>query len=153
MTISDLSGLDQLRLLTGLEEAPPNIGGLLGFETVALETGHVEFALTTRPDFANPMGAVHGGICATLLDSVMGCAVHSTLGPRESYATLEIKVNYIASVSTAGRRLIASGDVVHVGGRTATAQGRVVDEDGRLVAHATTTCIVNRPTRGGTSGS
>lgn len=142
--LADLSGMEQLQLLSGLDESVPFIGRLLGMEMVKIEHGEVEFALTTRPDFANPMGNVHGGICATLLDSVMGCAVHTTLAPGESYATVEIKVNYTGSVSTAGQRLTATGTTINVGGRIATAEGRIVDETGRLVAHATTTCLVNR---------
>ncbi|MDO7867043.1 PaaI family thioesterase [Nocardioides jiangxiensis] len=143
--LTELTGLEQLRLFAGMDtSAIPNIGGLLGMEIELIDEGRVAFAVTTRPDFANPMGNVHGGICATLLDSVMGCAVHTTLAPGESYATVELKVNYTGSVATDGRRLTATGEIIHVGGRIATAEGRVVDEDGRLVAHGTTTCIVNR---------
>ena len=102
-------------------------------------------SLVTRPDFTNPLGTVHGGIAATLLDSVMGCAVHSTLAPGVGYTTLELKVNYIRSARTDGRRLVGEGKVVHAGRRTATAEGRIVDERGALVAHATTTCLVLPP--------
>lgn len=136
-----LSGLDQL---TSLDAATPHIGRLLGMEVGEISHGKAIFSVTTRPDFANPMGQVHGGICATLLDSVMGCAVHSTLGPGERYTTLEIKINYTGSVATSGQRLTATGTTIHVGGRVATAEGVVHDEDGRLVAHGTTTCLVIR---------
>jgi uncharacterized protein (TIGR00369 family) len=137
-----MTGLEALRAMTGLADPPPSIGGLLGIERESIERGEVAFSLTTRPDFANPLGAVHGGICATLLDSVMGCAVHTTLGPGASYSTLELKVNFIRPVTTDGRRLVATGRVVHEGRRTATAEGKVVDERGKLVAHATTTCMI-----------
>ncbi|WP_183094400.1 PaaI family thioesterase [Nocardioides stalactiti] len=142
--LTEMSGLEQLRMMSGFSADVPFIGNLLGMELVEIEHGEVAFALTTRPDFANPMGNVHGGICATLLDSVMGCAVHTTLEPGESYATVDITVNYTGSVSTAGQRLTATGRTIHVGGRIATAEGKVVDEDGRLVAHGTSTCLVNR---------
>jgi uncharacterized protein (TIGR00369 family) len=99
-------------------------------------------SLDTRPDFANPLGTVHGGIAATLLDSVMGCAVHTTLPAGVSYRTLEIKVNYIRAASVNGQSLSAIGTIVHSGRRTATAEGKVLDEHGRLIAHGTTTCII-----------
>ncbi|TCO59521.1 PaaI family thioesterase [Actinocrispum wychmicini] len=141
---NELSGLDALRAMRSLPEPPPSIGVLLGFQIDELEFGRVVFSLSTRPDFANPLGTVHGGICATLLDSVMACAVHSTLEPGAGYGTLELKVNYIRSVSTEGRRLIGTGSTIHVGRTTATAEGRVVDDAGKLVAHGSTTCVIHR---------
>lgn len=143
--MTDLSGLEMLRQGTALMTEFPNIGRLLGMETVTLEEGKVEFAVTTRPDFANPLGMVHGGIAATLLDSVMGCAVHTTLPAGVGYSTLELKINYIGAVKTDAVRLTATGTTIHVGRTTATAEGRIHDESGRLVAHGTTTCIIRRP--------
>ncbi|GAB2643445.1 PaaI family thioesterase [Nocardia goodfellowii] len=139
-----LSGLELLRTAMTMENRPRFIGDLLGMEVDELEHGRVVFALRTRQDFANPLGSTHGGICATLLDSAMGCAVHTTLEPGVGYSTLELKVNYIRSVPTDGQRLTATGTTIHVGRSTATAEGRVVDEQGRLVAHATTTCVIFR---------
>ncbi|WP_440446528.1 PaaI family thioesterase [Nocardia amamiensis] len=144
---AQLSGLDLLRVAMTRADRPPFIGDLLGMEVDELEHGKVVFALRTRPDFANPLGTTHGGICATLLDSVMGCAVHSTLEAGVGYSTLELKINYIRSVPTDGQRLTATGITIHVGRSTATAEGRVVDEKGRLVAHATTTCVIFRGDR------
>ncbi|WP_043652459.1 PaaI family thioesterase [Nocardia thailandica] len=141
---SALSGLELLRALTAAGEQRPNIGALLGMTVERLDPGEVVFALRTRPDFANPLGITHGGICATILDSVMGCAVHTTLEAGIGYTTLELKVNYIRAVSVDDRALTATGTVVHAGRRTATAEGKVVDEQGRLVAHATTTCLILR---------
>jgi len=138
------SGLDFLREWLGQWDERPGIGRLLGMEVVSLEVGEAVFALRTSPEFANPLGTVHGGICATLLDSVMACAVHSTLEAGAGYTTLELKVNYIAPVRTDGRELRAVGRTIHVGRTTATAEGRVEDGDGRLVAHATTTCLLFR---------
>ncbi|WP_328405906.1 PaaI family thioesterase [Nocardia sp. NBC_00403] len=141
---TELSGLELLRTAMTMAGRPRFIGDLLGMEVDLLEHGKVVFGLETRPDFANPLGTTHGGICATLLDSVMGCAVHTTLDPGVGYTTLELKVNYIRSVPTDGRRLTATGTTIHVGRTTATAEGRVVDDKGRLVAHATTTCVIFR---------
>ncbi|WP_278313337.1 PaaI family thioesterase [Lolliginicoccus levis] len=146
MTSQELpSGLELLRAITTSEDQPTGIWTLLGMESAEIDKGTVSFTITTRPDFANPLGTVHGGICATLLDSVMGCAVHSTLGPGVGYSTLELKVNYIRMVPTDGRQLIGTGTVIHGGRSTATAEGRVVDDQGRLVAHGTTTCLIHAP--------
>ena len=109
-----------------------------------VDHGRVVISLDTRPDFANPSGTVHGGIAATILDSVMGCAVHTTLPAGVSYTTLELKVNYIRAARTDGQTLTATGTVIHSGRRIATAEGRVLDEHGKLIAHATTTCIILR---------
>lgn len=143
-TLGSLSGLELLRAATSLADAPPNIGALIGMQTEEVEFGKVVFSARTRPDFANPLGSVHGGICATLLDSAMGCAVHSTLEAGVGYGTLELKVNYIRTVPTDGRKLTATGTVIHSGRSTATAEGKIVDEDGKLVAHGTTTCLIYR---------
>ncbi|MFI9401240.1 PaaI family thioesterase [Nocardia sp. NPDC052316] len=147
LDLAQLSGLELLRTAMTTPGRPPFIGDLLGMEVDLLEQGKVVFALRTRPEFANPLGTTHGGICATLLDSVMGCAVHSTLEAGVGYTTLELKINYIRAVPTDGQRLIATGTTIHVGRTTATAEGRVVDEQGRLVAHATTTCVIFRGNR------
>ncbi|TQM30651.1 PaaI family thioesterase [Nocardia bhagyanarayanae] len=141
---TQLSGLELLKTAMSLEDRPPFIGDLLGIEAETLEHGKVVFSLRTRPEFANPLGTTHGGICATLLDSVLGCAVHTTLEAGVGYTTLELKINYIRSVPTDGRKLTATGTTIHVGRTTATAEGRVVDDQGRLVAHATTTCVIFR---------
>lgn len=140
---AQMSGLQLLRAMSALPpDQVPSIGRLLGMNVIELEEGRVSLAVETRPDFANPLGTVHGGICATLLDSVMGTAVHTTLAPGLGYSTLELKVNFIRAVTTDRQRLTATGTIVHVGRRTATAEGRVLDERGKLVAHGTTTCII-----------
>ncbi|WP_280480070.1 PaaI family thioesterase [Nocardia cyriacigeorgica] len=146
MTTPDYAAMSGLELLRWAHhEKPtdiPNIGRLLGMEIDNVEHGSITMSLKTQPDFANPLGTVHGGIAATLLDSVMGSAVHTTLPPGVGYATLELKVNYIRSASTDGQTLTAVGNVIHGGRRTATAEGKVHDERGKLVAHGITTCII-----------
>jgi uncharacterized protein (TIGR00369 family) len=140
-----LSGLELMRWIQSMrptETDVPSIGRLLGMRFDEVEHGRIVISLDTRPDFANPLGAVHGGIAATLLDSVMGCAVHTTLPAGVAYTTLELKVNYIRAAHTGGQTLTAEGNVIHVGRRTATAEGKVVDEQGKLIAHATTTCLI-----------
>src|SRR5690606_33755904 len=90
----------------------------------------------------NPIGSIHGGLAATLLDSAMGCAVHSTLPAGVGYTTLEIKVNYMRPLRIERGEVRCEGRVIHRGGRTAVADGRVVDADGKAYAHATTTCLI-----------
>ncbi|MFF8993933.1 PaaI family thioesterase [Streptomyces sp. NPDC014983] len=146
MTTVDFAAMTGLELMRWVQsERPadiPFIGHLLGMRFEEVEHGRVVVSLDTRPDFANPLGTVHGGIAATLLDSAMGCAVHTTLAAGVGYTTLELKVNYIRAARTDGQTLTAEGSVIHAGRRTATAEGKVLDEQGRLVAHATTTCII-----------
>jgi len=142
--VSQMTGLEFLRFAFALpsDQRPPVIGDLFGMDIVSLEEGRASFSIESRPAAANPLGSLHGGACATLLDSVMGCAVHTTLGPGVGYGTLELKVNYIRTVPVDGRTLIGTGSIIHVGRSTATAEGKVVDPDGRLVAHGTTTCLI-----------
>jgi uncharacterized protein (TIGR00369 family) len=145
VTTADFAAMTGLELLRWEAERTadiPNIRRLLGMRFDEVDHGRVVMSLETRPDFANPLGTVHGGIAATLLDSVMGCAVHTTMPAGVGYTTLEIKVNYIRAVRTDGQRLTATGALIHSGRRTTTAEGNVFDEDGRLVAHGTTTCLV-----------
>lgn len=137
------SGLELLRAwMEHQDENSPSIGRLLGMRPVKVDKGEVRFSVTPKPDFANPIGTVHGGINATMLDSVMGCAVHTALPPGATYSTLELKVNYIRTVKIDDPELTAIGTTIHVGRRTATAEGKVFSADGKLVAHGSTTCIV-----------
>ncbi|CAL9677475.1 hypothetical protein SUDANB1_08152 [Streptomyces sp. enrichment culture] len=146
MTTTDFTAMTGLELMRWVQsERPadiPSIGRLLGMRSDEVDHGRIVISLDTRPDFANPLGTVHGGIAATLLDSVMGCAVHTTLPVGAGYTTLELKVNYIRAARTDGQTLTAEGTVIHAGRRTATAEGKVLDEGGKLIAHATTTCMI-----------
>ncbi|GAB3495182.1 PaaI family thioesterase [Amycolatopsis cihanbeyliensis] len=141
-----MSGLELLRLAGTLPESerPPGIGSLLGMEIDEVEEGRVVFSLRPRPEFANPLGTVHGGIPSTLLDSAMACAVHTTLPAGAGYTSLELKVNFVRTIRLDEELLLGEGTVIHVGGRTATAEGRVTDATGRLLAHGTTTCMLFR---------
>lgn len=118
------------------------VAQLLGMEPILVERGHVEFACAASSRFANPMGTVHGGILATLLDSALGCAVQSVLDARQAYTTISLEVKYLRAVALDAGVLRAEGTVIHAGRRQATAEGRITDEAGRVVATATTTCLV-----------
>lgn len=142
-----MTGLEQLRAAqSGGTFA--GIGSLLGMEFVAVDEGRVEIGLVTRPDFANPMGAVHGGIAATLIDSVLALAVHSTLADGVGYTTLDLAVKYLRPVAVTGVRLRAAGTVVHRGRQVVTGDASVRDDADRLVATGTATCLLvpARPT-------
>jgi uncharacterized protein (TIGR00369 family) len=104
------------------------------------------FAAVPEPRHENALGSAHGGLAATLLDSAMGCAVHSTLPAGVGYTTLELKVNFTRAITSATGRIVCEGTVVHRGGRVATAEGRLVAEaTGKLLAHGTTTCLILSP--------
>jgi uncharacterized protein (TIGR00369 family) len=118
------------------------IAATLGMSIVEVDEGRVVFGLTPQEFHYNPIGSVHGGVHATLLDSVMGCAIHSSLGAGRAYTTLDLSVRYLRPVSTASGTLRAEGTVVSLGRRVATAEGTITDGRGRLVATATTSCLI-----------
>lgn len=140
--VAGLSGIEVFHaMLDGRLPAPP-IGDTLDFVLVEIEPGRAVFQ--GRPHFAhyNPLGTVHGGWFATLLDSAVGCAVHSSLPAGKGYTTLELKLNIVRALTDKVPLVRAEGRVVHGGNQVATAEARLVGPDGRLYAHATTTCLV-----------
>ena len=139
-----LSGLEYLRKIVAGELPRPPISALMNFGLAELSEGRAVFTVEPAEYHYNPIGVVHGGLAATLLDSAMGCAVHSALPAGAGYTTLEIKVNYIRAMTAHTGTVRCEGKLIHLGGRTATAEGRVVDENGKLYAHATTTCLIFR---------
>ncbi|UYN94497.1 MAG: PaaI family thioesterase [Enhydrobacter sp.] len=128
-------------MAAGRLPAPP-ICRTLGIRLAEVELGRVAFAYTPVFDHYNPLGSVHGGIAATLLDSVMGCCIHTTLKAGTGYTTVEIKVNYVRAMSDKTGPVKAEGKVINVGSRIATSEGRLVDAAGKLLAHGTTTCLI-----------
>jgi uncharacterized protein (TIGR00369 family) len=111
-------------------------------EAIEFSDGRAVFELDPAEFHYNPLGTVHGGILALLADSACGCAVHSKLDAGQSYTSLEIKVNFTRAVTAKSGRLRAEGTVVSFGRRVATAEARVTDGAGRLVAHATSTLLI-----------
>jgi uncharacterized protein (TIGR00369 family) len=126
---------------TGELPSPP-ISHTLDIWPVEWDTGRMVFQGMPAAAHYNPIGSVHGGWIATMLDSAVGCAIHSTLPVGKGYTTLELKVNYIRAVTADAGPLRAEGKVIHVGGQIATAEGRLYDAAGKLYAHATTTCLI-----------
>jgi uncharacterized protein (TIGR00369 family) len=142
--ISELSGLERMRRVISGELAAPPIAQLMNIRLVEADEGCAVFEGVPAEYHYNPIGMVHGGFAATLLDSAMGCAVHTTLPARVAYTTLEFKVNFVRPVKTGTGLVRAIGTVLHAGRTTALAEGRLVSEDATLYAHATTTCLILR---------
>jgi uncharacterized protein (TIGR00369 family) len=136
------TGLELMQALLRGELPVATISKTLDFMLVEVEHGRAVFQGTPGPGHLNPMGGVHGGWYATLLDSALGCCVHTALPQGKAYTTLELKVNLIRALTPKVQRVRAIGQVVHVGNQTATAEARLVGPDGKLYAHGTTTCLV-----------
>jgi uncharacterized protein (TIGR00369 family) len=140
--LRERSGVDFLLGIMRGELPPAPIGELLDFVPVKVEPGLMVFQGTPGPQHYNPIGSVHGGYAATLLDSCVGCAIHSMLPAGKGYTTLELKINFVRALTDKTGPIRAEGKVIHLGGQVATAEGRIIDAQGRLYAHATTTCLV-----------
>lgn len=140
--LSSLSGLEFLQRIGDGRLPIPPIAALLGFHPAEVERGRAVFIATPDARHYNPIGSVHGGYTATLLDSCMACAVHSRLKAGQGYTTVEIKVNYVRQLTADTGEVRAEGKVIHFGRQIASAEGRLTDARGRLLAHATTTCLV-----------
>jgi uncharacterized protein (TIGR00369 family) len=135
-------GLSFLRaILAGRLPAPP-ISKTLAFRLVAVEHGRAVFEGRPRAQFYNPLGTVHGGYTATLLDSAAACAVHSTLAKGEFYTSVELKINFTRPIGSAAGLLRAEGSIIHRGRSVATAQAQLKDAADKLYGHATTTCMI-----------
>lgn len=143
---SGLDGLSQLRALIA-SGRKPGILHSLDFDFVEVEAGRAVFAGTPGDHAYNPIGMVHGGYAATLLDSACGCAVHSRLDATQAYTTLELKIAYHKAITRQTGPLRAEGRVMSIGRRAAFAEGRLTDAQGTLYASATSTLLViQRPT-------
>jgi uncharacterized protein (TIGR00369 family) len=136
------SGLDFLRgILEGRFPRAP-IAETLGFDLLEVEAGRAVFQGQPRAEYYNPLGTVHGGWAATLLDAAMACAVHSTLAAGQGYTTLEFKLNLVRPIFAATGPLRAEGKLVNAGRTIATSEGRLFGADGKLYAHGTETCVI-----------
>jgi uncharacterized protein (TIGR00369 family) len=141
----EMSGLDFVRALARGELPPPPIAELMGFALVDADDGYALFRGEPGEQHLNPIGSVHGGFAATLLDSALGCAVHTTLPAGIGYSTLELSVNLVRGMTPATGPVLAEGRVLHTGRRTATAEAKLTAEQGgALLAHGTTTCLILR---------
>lgn len=142
------TGLEFLQALISGKVPPPPIAMALDFALVGASDGYARFEGTAAEFHYNPIGVVHGGLACTLLDSAMGCAVMSTLDAEHAYTTVHLSVNLTRPITGDTGRLIAEARIVHRGSRTATADGKLTDSAGKLLAHASTTCMIFQRGRG-----
>jgi uncharacterized protein (TIGR00369 family) len=140
--LESLSGLDVMRMIADGELPPPGIAVLLGMSVVEVGDGTATFELSPDERMMNPIGSIHGGIAATILDSCMGCAVHTTLPAGAGYTTAQLNVHYLRAMMPGMGPVRATGTVIHRGRKQSTAEGKLYSEDGKLIAHATTTCLI-----------
>jgi uncharacterized protein (TIGR00369 family) len=140
--VAGKTGLETFRMMLAGELPRPPITETLDFMLVEIGFGHAVFQGRPLVRHYNPMGSVHGGWFATLLDSAVGCAVHSALPAGKAYTTAELKINIVRPLTDKVSLVRATGDVIHLGGRMATAEGRLTGPDGKLYAHASTTCFI-----------
>ena len=136
------SGLELFAAIFAGELPPAPIGETLDFVPIHMAPGEAVFQGRPQRRHYNPLGTVHGGFFATLLDSAVGCAIHATLPAGRGYTTLELKVNMVRPLTDAVPLVRAEGKLIHAGRQVATAEGRIVGPDGKLYAHATTTCLI-----------
>ena len=139
---AELSWMEYVQAIFAGELPPPPIATLMGFRGVEAEPGRALFEMEPGLQHYNPIGSVHGGVALTLLDSAMGCAVHTLLERGVGYTTLEVKTNFVRPITADTGLIRCEGIVVHRGSRIATAEGRLTDEGGKLLAHGTTTCLI-----------
>jgi uncharacterized protein (TIGR00369 family) len=140
--IKSYSGLEFLRRIADGNVAQPPIAATLGFRLAEAAPGFVLFTMTPELRHYNPIGTVHGGVASTLLDSCMSCAVQTHLARGQAYTTLELKVNLVRPITAATGPIRAEGRSLHVGRRSGTAEGKILDAQGNLLAHGTTTCLI-----------
>lgn len=140
--VAGKSGLETMQAMLAGELPYPHIADTLDFSLVEVGPGLAVFQGTPQLKHYNPLGSVHGGWFATLLDSALGCAVHTALPAGRGYTTAELGVNIVRAATVDSGPLRAIGKVLHCGRQLATAEARIVGPDDKLYAHATTTCLV-----------
>src|SRR6476619_3611859 len=140
--VAGKTGLEIMQAMLRGELPYPPIAKTLDFSLLEVEAGRAVFQGTPGPAHLNPMGSIHGGWYATLLDSALGCAVNTMLPAGRGYTTAELGVNLVRAIGTKAPRVRAEGKIIHCGRQLATAEARLYGPDGTLYAHGTTTCLV-----------
>lgn len=140
--IAGKTGLQMMEAMLRAEIPYAAIAKTLDFTLVSVSPGVAVFQGTPLPQHLNPLGTIHGGWVATLLDSALGCSVHTMMPVGRAYTTAELSVNYVKGLTPKVQRVRAEGKVIHCGRQLATAEARLFGPDGTLYAHATTTCLV-----------
>ncbi|MEO8678312.1 MAG: PaaI family thioesterase [Vicinamibacterales bacterium] len=139
-----LTGLQCLARVVSGEFPQPAMGRLMDIRLAEVSKGRAVFVSSPADFHYNPMGVVHGGFAATILDSAMGCAVHTTLAAGDAYTTLELKVNYVRALTSEAGEVRCTGTVLNVGRTIAIAEGKLEGADGKLYGVATCTCLIRR---------
>jgi 3-hydroxyacyl-CoA dehydrogenase len=142
-----LTGLEYMQLLMTGQVPPSGMGQLMNFKLVEVSEGHAVFTIKPDERHYNGLGIVHGGLAATLLDSALGCAINSMMAAGKVFTTLEMKINYVRPLRRETGEVRCEASVIHVGGRVAIAEGKIVDASGKLYAHGTATCMLYRGQR------
>lgn len=140
--VAGKTGLEVMLAMLNGEIPYAAIAKTLDFTIIEVNAGHTVFQGMPLAQHLNPLGTIHGGWIATLLDSALGCSVHTMMPAGRAYTTAELSVNYVKALSPRVQRVRAEGKVIHCGKQLATAEARLVGPDGALYAHATTTCLV-----------
>jgi uncharacterized protein (TIGR00369 family) len=135
-------GLELMRAMRDGELPPPPVMEMIGMGGLEADEGRVTFYLDPQEFHYNPLGSVHGGVISTLLDSACGCSVHTTLPAGVGYTSLDLNVKFLRAVTVDSGRLTVTGQVLQKGRRTALAEARMTDGRDRLVAHATSSCLI-----------
>jgi len=142
--LAGMTGLEQLNAMIEGRLPAPTMARTLGFTIVSVAEGRGEFAGTPGPEVLNPMGIVHGGWIMTLLDSALGCAVHTTLAPGEGYVSLDTQVKFVKAITPGSGRITVIGQVQTRGRQIATATGEARDAQGRILATGTSSCLIRQ---------
>ena len=140
--LAAMTGLEQLQAIGQGLLPPAPIAATIGLENFAGEAGAFSVELVPQQRHYNPLGSVHGGVLSTMLDTAAACSVHSTLAAGEAYTSLDLTVKFLRAATVDSGRLRATGRVIQRGRRTALAEAQVTDESGRLIAHATSSCMI-----------
>lgn len=144
-TALSLSGIELLQGIRDGRLPAPTIARTMNFRLETVEDGHVVFVGEPSAEVLNPLGGIHGGFAATLLDSSLGCACHTKVPRGSVYSTVELKVNMTRAIRPDSGAMRASGTVVHAGRTIVTAEGRLTDDAGKIYAHGTATCLIMTP--------
>ena len=139
-----MTGLEYMRRVMTGEVPPSGMVQLMNFKLVEVSEGRAVFSIKPDERHYNGLGIAHGGLAATLLDSATGCAINTMMPAGRIFTTLEMKINYVRPMVRETGEVRCEANVIHVGGRIATAEGRIVDCDGKLYAHGTATCMLFR---------
>lgn len=140
--VATMTGLELMRgMFAGALPGAP-IAGLMNMRGVEAGPGFIVFEGTPGPEHYNPIGSVHGGYAATLLDSCMGCAVHTMLGVGVGYTSIDINITYVRAITHATGPVTARGEVINVGRRVGTVRGTLIDAAGKVLAHGTSSCLI-----------